>query len=354
MRAAARSLWRRPAFAAAAILTLALGVGANTALFRVIYAVLIQPLPFRDPAKIVQVWETHPALPQLQVTVPDFRDWQTQTESFEQLAAHTLSAMNGMITLLGQGEPEFVHSAMASANLFPTMGIDPIEGRAFTPQEEQSKQSVVMISENLWRHKFASDPSLIGKQIRLESESVTVVGVISQRQAFPEWADLWMPLSKLDAQMQNRRKYHPLEVIGRLKPGVSLQQAQLEMTHLAARMAQLYPDTNGTEGAFVIPLDRQVTGGVRPSLLIAWAAVGLVLLMACVNLAHLFMARMLERRQEMIVREALGASSWQLMRHVLTESLLVAAAGGVVGLGLATWTGDAALRLGAQQIPRME
>ncbi len=334
MRSAVRSLRRRPAFALAAILTIALAVGANTALFGIIYRVLIQPLPFRDPARLVRIWETHPALPQLQVTAPDFRDWRNQAHSFDSMAAHTLSAMN-TATLLGQGEPEVVHGAMATSNLFPSMGVQPIVGRDFSDAEERAKQQVAVISESLWRRKFAADPAIVGKQIRLDGQSFTVVGVVSRQQSFPEWADFWMPLSLLEPDLQNRRKFHPLEVMARLKPGVTVEQAQSEVQSIAHNLAQAYPDTNATVGAFVIPLAREVTRDVRPSLLLAWAAVGLVLLMACANLAHLFMARMVERRDEMAIREALGAKSGHLVRQVLTESLVLAGAGGTVGLVLA-------------------
>ena len=157
-----RSLRRRPAFALAAILTIALAVGANTALFSVIYTVLIQPLPFRDPGRLVRIWETHPALPQLQVAAPDFRDWGAQSRSFDAMAAHTLSAMN-TTTLLGQGEPEIVHGAMATSNLFPTMGVQPVVGRNFSAAEEREKQQVAVISESLWRRKFAADPAIAGQ-----------------------------------------------------------------------------------------------------------------------------------------------------------------------------------------------
>jgi len=352
MRLALRSLWRKPVFALAAILTIALGVGANTALFGVIYTVLIRPLPFRDPGKLVRIWETHPALPQLQVTVPDFQDF-SQARSFQQMAAHTLSAMNTG-TLLGQGEPEIVHAAMAGSNLFSTMGIQPLAGRAFTDAEERGKQKVALISEDLWRRKFAADPAVVGRQIRLDSQSFTVAGVVPQRQAFPQWADLWMPLSLIEPDLRNRRKYHPLEVIARLKPGVTVEQAQIEIQTIARRLAQAYPETNGTEGAVVIPLTQEMTSAVRPSLLLAWAAVGLILLMACANLAHLFLARVIERRREMNIREALGARPWQLMRQIMGEALLVAAIGGAVGITSAIWTSQLLGKLAATQLGRTE
>ena len=338
MRSAVRSLRRRPAFALAAIFTVALGIGANTALFGVIYSVLIQPLPFRDPGRLVRIWETHPALPQLQVTAPDFRDWRSQARSFDSMAAHTLSAMN-TATLLGQGQPEIVHGAMATPDLFPSMGIQPIVGRDFDDAEDRSKRPVAVISESLWRRKFAADSAIAGKQIRLDKQSFTVVGVVSKRQAFPEWADFWMPLSLLEPELQNRRKSHPLEVVARLKPGVTVEQAQTEIQSIARRLAQAHPDTNATVGAFVIPLALEKTRDIRPALLLAWAAVGLVLLMACANLAHLFLARMLERREELAIREALGAGAGHLIRQVLTESLLLAGAGGAVGVVLAVGVG---------------
>ena len=231
---------------------------------------------------------------------------------------------------------------------------EPLIGRAFTDEEERTKQRMALLSENLWRRKFGEDRSILGKQIRLGTESFTVLGVVPQRQAFPEWADLWMPLSLMEPELQNRRKYHPLEVIARLKPGVTVEQAEGEIQVIARQTAQAFPDTNGTIGAYVIPLAREMTGGVRPSLLLAWGAVGLVLLIACANLAHLFMARMLERRQEIAIREALGAGPWQLLRQVMSESLLVAVVGGITGTALAAWANPFVRRLAANQIPRIE
>jgi predicted permease len=353
MRFAIRSLRRRPGFTAAAVLTIALALGANTALFSVIYAVLIEPLPFHDPNQLVQIWETHPTLSQLQVTVPDFFDFKRQSKSFDQIAAHTLSAMN-TATLLGQGEPDIVHATMASSNLFPAMGILPIVGRAFSVDEERTKQHVALMSESLWRRKFGADQSISGKQIRLDNQSFTVVGVVPQRQAFPEWADLWIPLSLIEPDLRDRRKFHPLEVIARLKPGVTAEQAQGEVQTIAGQLAKAYPETNGTVGASVISLGREKTRELRPSLLLAWGAVGLVLLIACANLAHLFMARMVEKRQEMDIREALGARTRDLLSQVMLESLLVASAGGIIGIALGVVALRLAQQLGAGQIPQIE
>jgi predicted permease len=353
LRQAIRSLRRRPAFALAAILTVALGVGANTAVYQVIYAVLLRPLPFRDPQRLVQVWESTPVLPQLQATVPDFEDWRSQTHSFAQMAAYTFQAMN-RITLVGQGEPEIVQATNATADLFPTMGIQPLLGRGFSAEDERGKRPVALIAEKLWRRKFAADPAIVGRAIHLETLSFTVIGVIPSRQAFPEWADVWMPFSLIDPELPTTRKYHPLEVIGRLKPGVTEEQAQTEMRALAARLAAEHRDTNGTVGAYVVPLARQITGDVRPALLLVWAAVGLVLLMACANLAHMLLARMLDRRQEMAIRVALGAGRARLMRMVFTESLLLALVGGLSGAALAMAANSALERMAQGRIPRLE
>ena len=353
MRPAIRSLLRRPAYTFAAIVTVALGIGANTAVFSVIYGVLIKRLPFHDPDRLVQVWETHPAFRQLQATVPDFRDWRALAHSFDQMAAHTLAAMDH-ITLLGEGEPEVLHGTNATADLFSTMGIRPILGRAFTTDEDRLQARVTLISEKLWRRKFGADPKIVGRQIRLEPLSFTVIGVISEQQSFPQWADLWIPLSFVEDQLQTRRKYHPLEVIARLNRGVTLQEAQTEMQSIAQRLATAYPDTNGREGAQVVPLVSEVTGEVRPSLLIVWAAVSLVLLIACANLAHLLLARMLERREELAIRSALGASTRHLIGQIITESLLLGGLGGAAGVGVAVWTSQVLHKLAQDQIPRME
>jgi predicted permease len=340
-------------FALAAILTIALGVGANTAVYQVIYAVLLRPLPFRDPQRLLQLWQSTPVLPQLKASVPDFQDWHAQTHSFAQMAAYTFQEMN-RITLVGQGEPEIVRGVDATADLFPTMGIQPLLGRVLTPADEHAKRPVALISEKLWRRKFAADPAILGRTLRFETESFTVIGVVPTRQTFPEWADVWLPFSWIDAELLTTRKYHPLEVIARLKPGISEQQAQTELHALAARLAVEHRETNGTVGAYVVPLSRQITGDVRPTLLLVWAAVGLVLLMACANLAHMLLARMLDRRQEMAIRSALGAGRGRLIRMVVAESLLLALVGGAVGAALAATAGSVLQHLAQGRIPRLE
>jgi len=350
---AIRSLRRRSAFALAAILTVALGVGANTAVYRVIYAVLLRPLPFHNPQRLVQLWESTPVLPQLQASVPDFEDWRNRTHSFAQMAAYTFQEMN-RITLVGQGEPEIVRGTDATDNLFPAMGIQPLLGRALTAADERGKLPVALISEKLWRRKFAAAPTIVGRTVRFETESFTVIGVVPTRQAFPEWADVWLPFSWIDTELLTTRKYHPLEVIARLKPGVSEELAQTEMHALAARLAAEHRESNGTVGAYVIPLARQITGDVRPALLLVWAAVGLVLLMACANLAHMLLARMLDRRQEMAIRVALGAGRGRLIRLVFTESLLLALAGGISGAALAVAAGGILQHMAQGRIPRLE
>jgi len=352
-RQAIRSLRRRPAFALAAILTIALGVGANAAVYQVIYAVLLRPLPFRDPQRLVQLWESTAILPQLQTTGPDFQDWRNRTHSFSQMAAYTFQEMN-RITLVGQGEPEIVRGVDATVDLFPTMGIQPLLGRALSAADERGKLPVALISEKLWRRKFAADPAILGRALRFETESFTVIGVVPSRQAFPEWADVWLPFSWIDTELLTTRKYHPLEVIARLKPGVTEEQAQTEMHALAVRLAAEHRETNGTVGAYVVPLARQITGDVRPALLLVWAAVGLVLLMACANLAHMLLARMLDRRQEIAIRVALGAGRGRLIRMVLTESLLLALVGGIAGAALAAAANGVLQRMAQGRIPRLE
>jgi predicted permease len=331
---ALRSLWKSPAFTLTAILTIALGIGVNTAAFSLIHTVLLDPLPFRDPMRLVHVAETHPEFPSFQVAAPDFADWQSRNTSFDELAAHTFSAMNRWV-IVGDGEPEPVHVVQASARLFPMLGIQPLQGLPYTIEEENKKTPVVVISESLWRRKYHADPRIIGRNITLVGWPVTVVGVISTQQAQPQWADLWMPLTFLDPALTESRRFHTLEVIGRLKPGVTIERAQAEMRVIATQLGREHPDTNATIGATVLPLDHWIAGESRPVLFIAWTAVGLVLLLACANVAHLVLVRAVQRQKEMAIREAIGAGAGRLARYLLVENLILAALGGALGFILA-------------------
>lgn len=352
-RFAVRSLFRSPAFAITAILTIALGVGVNTAVFSVIHTVLLDPLPFRNPERLVHIAETHPDFPSFQVAAPDVFDWQRMATSFDGIVAYTFRAVNNW-TILGDGDPEPVHVVQASHGLFALLGVQPLLGRTYAAEEEQRKEPVVIISESLWRRKYGSDPAIIGRKIRLVNWPVAVIGVVAHRHAQPSWADVWMPLSFLDVALTESRRFRPLEVIARLKPGVTLEQAQMEMTGIASGLAKAFPDTNGRVGASVLPLSSWMAGEVRPALFIAWAAVSLVLLLACANVAHLVLVRTAHRSRELAVRAALGAGSLRLVRFLLVENLTVAAAGGILGGCLAFLSLPVLLRLTTNEIPRVD
>jgi len=353
VRQALRSLLRAPAFSATAVLTMALGIGVNTAIFAVIYSVLLDPLQYRDPARLVHIAETHPEFPSFQVAAPDYFDWRNMSKSFEDMAAYTFQAMN-QTTLLGYGEPERVQATMASHRLFPLLGIQLLHGRAFTADEEAKQAPMALLNESLWRRKFSADPSVIGRTIRLEKDALTIVGIVPARQAFPAWADIWIPLSLMEPQLKEIRRFHPLEVIARLRSGVNVEQAQTEMRVIARNLATTYPGTNNTIGASVLPLSSSITGEIRPALLISWAAVSLVLLLACANVAHLVMIRSVSRSREMAVRAALGANAFQLMRVLLAENLMLAAAGGAVGVFLAGLALPLLRKFAPSDIPRLE
>jgi predicted permease len=351
LRPAIRALSKRPLLTFAAVATIALGVGANSGVFSVVQGVLLQPLPFRDPGRLVCVWQTHPSLGNLPVSYPDYIDWRA-ARSFRGLAAYTFQAMN-KAPLAGEGAPEQVQATMASRELFPLMGIALLEGRSFTADDENERRHVALISEALWRRKFGASPRLVGRSIRIGPEEFTVIGIVRQREAFPVWADLWLPISLLEPMLRETRRFHPLEVVGRLQDGVSVAEAQSEMTALSANLARQYPATGKSIGAFVIPLLNQVTSSIRPALLIVWMAVGLILLVACANVAHLLLTRTMSRQRELAIRAALGASSIDLLGLLGTECLLLVATGGVFGAALAGLLIPLLKSMAVSYIPRM-
>jgi putative ABC transport system permease protein len=348
-----RTLRRHRGFAAAAILTVALGIGANSAVFSVIYSVLVRPLPFQHPDRLVHIWQTHPTLGQTQTTYPDYLDWRNTAKSFAGLAAYTFQAMN-RVPLLGEGEPEQIQATMVSHDLLSMLGAKMLQGRDFTVDDERRADRVALISERLWRRKFNADPHLIGRAIRLGPTSITVIGVVPDKQAFPTWADLWMPLSLLEPMLRETRRFRPLEVIARLKDGVPVEQANAELSTMALNTSRAYPDTNQKLGASVVSLLDKITGKARPTLLIVWLTVGLVLMVACANVAHLLLARTLSRRRELAIRLSVGATSGQLMRLLAIESAVIVAFSGILGLIVASLFLPTLRLLAASSVPRID
>lgn len=331
-----RMLSKNPAFTLIAVLALALGIGANTAIFSVVNTLLLRPLPYKDPSRLVMIWEnaTHLGFPKNTPSPANFLDWQKQNTLFESMGAFAERSFN----LTGLGEPERLDGRRVSANLFDLLGVKPIIGRNFVPDEDKPGTRVAILNETLWKRRFGSDPGVIGRAIALNGESYTIVGVLPasvRLPAFGNWRDqVWVPLA-FPAEEAAARGNHFLEVIGRMKPGVALQQARAEMETIAARLAQQYPDQNVRIGSVVNPLHEEIVGNMKPALLILLGAVAFVLLIACANVANLLLARAAARQKEIALRLALGADRARLTKQLLVESVMLSLLGGIVGLGLA-------------------
>ena len=336
LRYGLRTLVKNPAFTSIAIVAIALGIGANSVIFSAVDAVLLRPLPFKNPEQLVMIWEnaTHLGFPKDTPSPANFLDWQKQATSFTGIAAMAESSFN----LTGVGEPERLDGRRVSANLFELLGVPALLGRAFVPDDDKPGTHVVLLNYSLWQRRFGSDPGVVGRAIALNGKSYTVVGVMPRPMQLPgsgKWKDqVWVPIA-FPAEEAAQRGSHFLEVIARMKPGVTLTQAQAEMDTIAARLAQQYPDQNKRRGAVVVPLHEQIVGDIKPALLILLGAVAFVLLIACANVANLLLARAAARQKEIALRLALGASRSRLARQFLTESVLLAMFGASVGLLLA-------------------
>jgi putative ABC transport system permease protein len=322
---------KNPGFTAAAVITLALGIGANTAIFSVVNAVLVRPLPYRDAGRLVMLWSTEPKKGwRGQASPLDFVTWRQESRSFESLAAIRPSSVN----LTGRGEPVELSSGRISAGFFETLGIAPQLGRAFAPAEYRpSGERVALIGHGLWQERFGSDPGIIGRSIRLNDEIFTVVGVMPDALQFPiDGLKVWLPLELNEAQPDDR---HFPFVVARLKDGKGVAEAQTDVATIAGRLEKQFPGSHAGHGAAAVPLRESFTGAVRPALALLSGAVGMLLLIVCGNVTSLLLARASARGRELAVRLALGASRWRLTRTTLTESVLLALAGGVLGVALA-------------------
>lgn len=359
MRFGVRMLWKNRTFAAVSIIALAAGIGANTAIFSAVNAVLLRPLPFAEQERLVVVWkrDTTANNPFVELSVQEFLDWQKQNTVFENVAAMPTTVYGYGYTVTGRGEPFQIESARVSASFFPTLGARTMLGRTFTEAEDRpGAQPTVVLSYHLWQTHFNGAPNIIGQQVTLRGANYNIIGVMPAEFEFPKGADVWTPLTATMSQraVENRGSVF-LQAIGRLKPGATIEQANAELNTITERLAKQYPETDANGHRVVItPLAQHIFGNARPALRLLLAASVLLLLIACVNIANLLLARATVRYREIALRAALGASRARLVRQFLTESLVLACISGMCGILLAFWLVNLLVYLAPADIPRID
>jgi putative ABC transport system permease protein len=329
-----RTLGKNPGFTIVAVMTLALGIGANTAIFSVVQNVLLRPLPYPEPDKLVEIWNTYPPqVPRGGLSPGDYADWKQQNQSFSEMGAYVRISQG--FNLTGEGEPQRVLASYASAGLFPMLGAHVVAGRSFVPEEDRAGSApVVILGHRLWLSRFGGDPRVVGRTIALDNQRYTVVGVLPVGFQLLRWPDLWMPIGQFNDDL-TEHVHHAFDAVARRKPGVSLEQARDEINRLNQQEATKYPNEHKNFGVLVENLQDPSAAQLRNTLLVLFGAVGLVLLIACANIVNLLLVRNAAREREVALRTALGASPWRLIRQLLTESTLLSLAGGALGLFLA-------------------
>ncbi len=333
-----RMLAKKPGFTIVSFLTLALGIGACTAIFSVINGVLLRPLPYKNIQGIVTIWQNNEkeGIRKDEVSPANFLDWRERSRLFEHMAGADPDGFD----ITSQGEPERLRAFLVTKGFFEILGMTPLHGRTLRPDDyHPGNESVVVLSYGLWVQRFGSNPNIIGQPILLDSKPHTIVGVMSSEFQFPEIRDVWAP-KIISEEEQKRRGANHFFVVALLKPEVTVPQAQAEKNNISSRISEEYPKTNANSGITVTPLREEIVGQVRPALLILFGSVGFVLLIGCANVANLLLTRGAERKKELAVRTAMGATRWQLVRLMFVENLLLAVLGGIGGVVLAGWIID--------------